>query len=177
MEDAPLPAPYETPKEQISESFEIKQNNNNYKLNIKIINTNIILNILDTKDILKEYEIKLTLDELKQIHKVFLMLNSCQEFLDNIKALIENKKLFIKKTIENKITIELIVEIFNKPNIIKIDKKKKNSNFDLISQDLYKKISVLTDNYKNLELNYLKVIEENKNLKDEINKIKENKRN
>ena len=173
MEDAPLPAPYETPKEQISESFEIKQNNNNYKLNIKIINTNIILNVLDTKDILKEYEIKLTLDELKQIHKVFLMLNSCQEFLDNIKALIENKKLFIKKTIENKITIELIVEIFNKPNFIKIDLNKKKSNFDLISQDLYKKISVLTDNYKNLELNYHKVIEENNNLKDEINKIKE----
>ena len=97
--------------------------------------------------------------------------------LDNIKALIENKKLFIKKTIENKITIELIVEIFNKPNIIKIDLNKKNSNFDLISQDLYKKISVLTDNYKNLELNYLKVIEENKNLKDEINKIKEVNKN
>ena len=41
MEDAPLPALYDTPKEQISQSFEIKQNNNNYKLNIKIINTNI----------------------------------------------------------------------------------------------------------------------------------------
>ena len=33
MEDAPLPTTM-TPKETISESFEIKQNENNYKLNI-----------------------------------------------------------------------------------------------------------------------------------------------
>ena len=45
---APLPG-VSTPKESISEYFEIKQDDNNYKLNIKIIKQDIILNILDEK--------------------------------------------------------------------------------------------------------------------------------
>jgi hypothetical protein len=95
MEEAPLA--YQTPKEQKTEFFEINQKDNNYKLNIEIINQVIILNILYQKELLKEYEIKLTLEEIKQLHKVFLMFNSSQEFLDYIKVLIENKKLSIKK--------------------------------------------------------------------------------
>ena len=49
------------------------------------------------------------------------MLNSCHEFIDFIKVLIENKKLLIKKETENKITIELVVEFLYKESIIKID--------------------------------------------------------
>ena len=41
MEVAPLPSTYETPKEHILESFEIKQDENIYKLNIEIINKDI----------------------------------------------------------------------------------------------------------------------------------------
>ena len=66
MEVAPL-----APKEKISESFEIKQNDNNYKLNLEIINKDITLNILDQKKLVNEYEIKLTLEQLQQMHKVF----------------------------------------------------------------------------------------------------------
>ena len=67
MEVAPLPAPFDTPKEKISECFDLKQDKDIYKLNIETINQDIIiLNILDTKEILNEYEIKLTLKELKQ---------------------------------------------------------------------------------------------------------------
>ena len=43
-------------KENISESFEIKQDNKNYKLNIRIINNDIIMNILEKNEKLKEYE-------------------------------------------------------------------------------------------------------------------------
>ena len=45
MEVAPLACL--TPKAIISESFEIKQNDKNYKLNIEIKDKDIALNILD----------------------------------------------------------------------------------------------------------------------------------
>ena len=135
MEDAPLPIMM-TPKEAISKSFEIKQEENNYKLNIIIVNQDITLDLSDEKDLTKKYEIKLTLDELKQIHKIFLMFNSSIEFIDFMKALIDNIKLSIKPSIENKISIEFTVEYLYKQNIIKIDLVQKKVNFELISQDL-----------------------------------------
>ena len=55
---------------------------------------------------MKEFEIKLTLNELKHIHKIFFVLNSCRDFVDYIKALIENKKLSIKNNFENKVVIK-----------------------------------------------------------------------
>ena len=109
MEDAPLPV-FVKPKEKISESFEIKQDKNIYKLSIEIINQNITMNLLSENELMKEYEIKLTFEELKQIHKIFLVLNSCQEFMDYIKAIIEKNKLSIIKSNENKMIIELTAE-------------------------------------------------------------------
>ena len=163
MEVAPLP--FEIPKEQISESYEIIQDDNNYKLNIKIINQDIILNVLDKKEQLKEYEIKLSLEELKQMHKVFSLFNSCQEFLNFIKLLLQNKKFFIKRKKENKLYIELIVEFLYKQNTIKIDLSQKKLSFDLSIQDLYNKISILNQNYE-------KLFEENKEIKKENNDMK-----
>ena len=62
MEGAPLPFS-QTPKEEIKKSYEIKQEDDNFLINIKIINQDIILNILDVKNLIKEYEIQLTFDE------------------------------------------------------------------------------------------------------------------
>ena len=45
------------------------------------------------------------------------MFNSCQDFLDYMKTLIENNKLTINITLENQITIELIVEYLFKQNL------------------------------------------------------------
>ena len=175
MEDAPLPI-VSTPKETISQSFEIKQDNNTYKLNINVINQDIILNILDEKSLMREYEIKISLNELKQIHKIFLVFSLCQEFIDYIKALIDNQKISVKKENEKQMTIELMVEYLYKQNIIKIDLFQKAINFELISLDLYKKFSTLNENFKNLENNYKKIVEENKIIKEECENIKkENK--
>ena len=69
MEDAPLTTIL-TPKETISETFEINQDDKNYKLNISIINQDITLNLLNEKELMKEYEKQLSLDELKRIHKI-----------------------------------------------------------------------------------------------------------
>ena len=165
MEDAPLPI-IQTPKEEIKESFEIKQEENNYKLNINIINQELTLNILDEKDLMKEYEIKLTFDELKIIHKIFLTFNSCKDFIDFIKASVENKKMFIKRNKENQMTIEFMVEYLFKQNIIRFDLNQKKMNLELSIQDLYQKFINISEICKNL-------IEENKNIKEENNKIKE----
>ena len=176
MEEAPLPTTL-TPKETISESFKINQDQHNYKFNIKIINQNIILNLSEENDLMKNYEIKLTFDELKRTHKIFLMFSSCSDFVDYMKALIENKKILIKNSTENKLTIELIVEYLYKQNIIKIDLVQKQINFELISQDLYKKILVLDENFKNLENNYKNIVDNNKIMKEENKNIKEENMN
>jgi len=172
MEDAPSPI-IQTPKEEHKESFEIKQQEKNYKLNINIINQEIILNILDEKDLMKEYEIKLTFDELKVIHKIFLTFGSSQDFIDFIKATIENKKMSIKKDKENQMTIEIIVEYLYKQNVIKFELNQKKMNFELSIKDLYQKFENINETYKNLEMNYNKIIEDNKIIKGENNKIKE----
>ena len=159
MEDAPSPI-IQTPKEEHKESFEIKQQEKNYKLNINIINQEIILNILDEKDLMKEYEIKLTFDELKIIHKIFLTFNSCKDFIDFIKASVENKKMFIKRNKENQMTIEFMVEYLFKQNIIRFDLNQKKMNLELSIQDLYQKFINISEICKNL-------IEENKNIKED----------
>jgi hypothetical protein len=179
MEDTPLPTIL-APKETITESFEIKQDKDNYKLNIKAFNQDIVLNLFEEKDLMEKFEKKLSLNELKQMHTIFLGLNSCKDFIDYIKALIKNNKLSIKKNSENGITIELMVEYLFKQNIIKIDLNPKKINFELVARDLYKKISILTENFKNLEINCQNIVqenhkikEENENLKKEIQIIKE----
>ena len=173
---APLPG-VSTPKESISEYFEIKQDDNNYKLNIKIIKQDIILNILDEKSLMREYEIKLTLNEIKQIQKILSVLSSCKEFIDFIKVLIKNQKLSIKKSIESQITIEFTVDYLYKQYLIKIDLLQKAINFELIALDLYKKISILNKSFKNLENNYKFIKEENQAIKKENMNIKDRIKN
>ena len=169
MEDAPLPI-IQTPKEEIQETFEIKQKEMNYKLNINIINQEIILSILDEKDLMKEYEIKLTFDELKIMHKIFLTISSSKDFIDFIKASLENKKILIKKNKENQMIIELIVEYLFKQNIIKFELNQKKMNLELSIQDLYQKFTYL-------EMNYKKVIEENKNIKNKFKILEDENKN
>ena len=172
MEDAPTPI-HVIEKEKILDSFEIKQDENIYKLNIEVINQDITMNLSVEKDYKKEYEIKLTLKEVKQMHKIFEFFESSQDFVDYIKALINNKKLSIKNSSESKIAIELTVEYLLKQNIIKFDLLQKKINYELIIQDLCKKISALNQNFNNLENNYKNIIEENRSIKEENKKIKE----
>ena len=176
MDNAPLPI-FKTPKETISEVFKIKQKEKNYKLKVEIFDENICLNLLEEKDIMEEYGINLTLNELKQIHKIFSMFNSCQDFLDYMKALIENNKFVINNVLDSQITIELIVEYLFKQNIIKIDLNKKKVNFELIAKDLYKKISTLNENYSNLIQENKNIKEENKNLNEEIKNLNNENKN
>jgi len=172
MKEAPLPS-ITSPKEKLSESFELKQDEKNYLLNIEIINQDIILNLVNQSEFMKEYEFKLSFNELKELNKVFSMLSSCQEFLDYMKALISNKKLLIKNTAENQMSIEFIAEYLLKQNIISFGLTQKKFNLELISQNLYKKVSSLTKNLKNLENNYQEIVSQCNNIKETTKKIQE----
>ena len=74
---------------------------------------------------------KLVLEEIKYIHKIFLVINSSQDFIDYIKALIDNIKILFKKD-ENKMIIEFMVEYLFKQDFIQIDLKQKKSRFWII---------------------------------------------
>ena len=128
MDVAPLPKL--TPKELIS--FEIKQDQEIYKLKIEMENQNIFLILSESKALSEEYEIILNFEELKQIHKAFSMLSEISEFSEYIKVLIENNKLLIKKENENKFSIEIIVEYLYKQSTIKLDLKPKALNLEFI---------------------------------------------
>ena len=67
MEDAPTPI-HVIEKEKILDSFEIKQDENIYKLNIEVINQDITMNLSVEKDYKKEYEIKLNVISLKMMN-------------------------------------------------------------------------------------------------------------
>ena len=159
MNSAPLPfSKTPNPKFLVSDSFELIQDDNIYQLNIKIIEQNIIFKIINKNNILEEYETELNLEELKQIHKIFYVLNSSQGFLDYIKDLFENKKLSIKKKDENLISIIIIIDYLLKQNSIDITLNKKDINFELIAKDLYQKFSILTINFQQLAINNNKII-------------------
>ena len=49
------------------------------------------MTISENDELQSEYELKLNLEELKLIHKIFLIFSSCQEFLELIKVLKEKK--------------------------------------------------------------------------------------
>ena len=81
----------ETPsKEEKSESLTILKDNKLYILNIKIKREEISLNASDPETN-TPYSKKLTLNEIKEIHKMFYFFNSCNEFLEILKTLSETK--------------------------------------------------------------------------------------
>jgi len=167
MDVAPLPKL--TPKELIS--FEIKQDQEIYKLKIEMENQNIFLILSESKALSEEYEIILNFEELKQIHKAFSMLSEISEFSEYIKVLIENNKLLIKKENENKFSIEIIVEYLYKQSTIKFDLKPKALNLEFIVKDMIKQLSVTNEKLQEVEKNYTELKEENKKIKEENNNI------
>ena len=155
-----------------SESFDINQETNKYKLIIEIYIQNIKIIVLENNELHTEYELNLNLEELKLIHKIFLMFSTCQEFLDLIKVLIEKNKLTIIKLVDNEISVELNVEYLYQQNTIKFDLSKKKINFELIALDIYKQLSIIKDDYNKLDKDYTKIKDKNRDLEKENNTIK-----
>lgn len=103
----------------INEAFNINQNDKVYKLEIKIENETLVMSIYEKELSNKSYYLKMTIKEIKNIHQIFCIFNSCEEFLDYIKVLLKNEKFLIKNE-NKKLSIILNIEYLFKQQSIEI---------------------------------------------------------
>ena len=178
------PLPIITPeKPELIKIFEIKQNKEKFTLTIIKQEDQIILSISKQDKLpYKKYIKKMHLKEIKEIHKLFSIINSSDEFIDYIKASIENKKITIKEDNNSKqLFLNINVEYLFKSEIIEIPLLEKETNLNEFSEEIFKEISLIKDNIKKLEEKIIKNNEESSkqnkeiiNLKDDNKKLKEN---
>ncbi len=145
-------------KKEQEETFEFKDDNNTYILNISIIDESIIINLKFKNYLLKEYESKFNLEEIKKLHKKFCFFESFKDFIDFIKKVINENKLLIKMLNEDKISLKCEIEYIAKKDNVDIILNGKPINFDLISKYMYYQFSALTFLYNIYYLLYLKKI-------------------
>ena len=192
---APLPI-IRPQKSEIVLSLEIKQNEEKYIFKIIKEEDRIILNISKLGKLpYKNYIKKLNLREIKEIHKIFFMINSPDEFIDYIKASFENKKLDIKED-NQKIFLIINIEYLFKSEIIEISLLEQKPNLNEFTEEIFKEISLMKEKIKKLETNLIKnneddsklllekqnkeiidLKEENKKLKDDFSVLKEENKN
>ena len=165
MDSSPL-INNETPEESTYEYFEIKQGEKSYLLNIKYNDNNLILSLSEENLFLEVFQAKFSLNEIKLLNKLYSNYRSCKEFLIHIKIQIKNKTISINKTNDYIININL-----NKS--VSFELKKQQISFDLMAINIYKVMSKLKYNLKNLENNYEYILKENKNIKQDIKKLNE----
>ena len=138
-------------QEKIDSSFEIKQRDSIYILNIKANDDYLTLKISVKNTLLDNYETKLTITDIQEKHKTFNHYSSFKKFVDYIKSKIENNKFEILKKDEESILIRLTQE-----NIEFIAKKKKLDK----------------ETIRNIKEKYEKLFEDNKNKNEEIQGIR-----
>ena len=143
-------------------TIKIESNENKYDLNIEANEDklNFCLNDKETFPSVN-YIRTMSFKEIKELNKVFTLLNSFYDFYDYLKSLSVNKKLNIKKS-SNKISIIFYVEVLLKQQEIEIvlfqTKKDLNLNIKELCQellDMKEKISEI-DKTKENEINDLK---------------------
>jgi len=200
MEEAPLCSIFQ---KELSDTFNINIDNINYLLAIKLEDDTIVFSLSEEnkKDYLCYYR-KLNLDGIKGMHKVFNVFNSCGEFYEYIKTLENVKKLNILKKNKN-FSINFQVEFLFKQEAIEIILFPSKINLDIIVKDVCKELEILKEKLKDYEENYVRkdfsfeekikeimdkqnkenmesinikmnlIEEENKNLKSEVEKLKD----
>ena len=167
MEEAPTPDTIYPKEELISETLEIKQDKNVFKLNIKIEEETMNFQIIEKEPLLQGYSSKYNIKEIKSINETFSLLKSCNEFLEYLKVLVNNNKIIIKKNkTENKNYLSINFEseyLFRKYSIeIKLFPEKINLESNILHLFLeLSKIKNIINQYKN----------ENETIKDEKNKL------
>ena len=161
------PSPELNPNlEQISSSFVIEQGDNKFILNMKSNEQCIILEISEENMLLDNYEKKLNITDINNTHKIFYDFILFKEFFDYIKAQIEDKKVEIFRTSNEKISIKL------KQENIDIILNKKKLNNDVIIRKICEEMKATKITLKNIELKYEKIILENSKMNQEIKILK-----
>ena len=163
--------------EEITDSLIIEQNNKKYLLVIKCQGEKLDLNLSEQKELGNRIFVKkLTLKGIKEINNSFLGLNSCNEFANILKNLLERKKISIIEK-DDKLIINLNIEYFFKNLSIDIILSPEKKNSDEISDIFFKEsssIKELKNAIENLnkELSSLKELKnENKELTNKIENL------
>ena len=169
------------------ENLKLIQEKKQYLLNMKINRENLTLTLSEKEKInTNSFSKKMSLNDLKHIHKNFSLINSCFDFSEYLKKLSEKNQLFINKyDNENKIILTFtmeyltnveIIEIILLPDRINIEKKLMEA-CDII-EILKQKITNLENkndelqNENNCMKNQIKeIINQNINFKNEIQKL------
>ena len=164
------------------EPIKIKQNEIEYNLKIKSKGEIITFSINVKKQLLYDNYIRtMNFKEIKELNKVFYVLNSFNDFYDYLKSLSDKEKLNIRKS-DNKISIIIYLEVLFKQENVEIDlfigKQDIDLNMEIISKELLniKEHEIYKINKDlNKVINYLK--QENEKLNEKIHnfKIKEAK--
>ena len=97
----------------------------------------------------------MNLNDIKDIHKVFNVFNTCGEFYEYIKTLENVKKLTILKKDKN-FTINFQVEFLFKQEAIEIVLFPSKISLDIIVKDVCKELEILREKLKDYEENYVR---------------------
>ena len=155
----------ESCQEKIDTTFEIRQKNINYILNIRTNDDYLILKITEEDMLLAYFEKNLTISDIQNMHKTFIIFSLFQKFVDYIKSQIDNNKLEILKINNESILLRLKQE-----NVEIILKKKKIDNETIII-NILKELKQCKSNQKNIEQKYEKILSDNKKINQEIEKL------
>jgi FtsZ-binding cell division protein ZapB len=125
----------------------------------------------------------MSLNELKNLHKNFSLINSCFDFSEYLKKLNQNKQLFINNKNENEMILSFtseylvnveIIEIILLPDRINVEKKLKEAcnEIEFLKQKIKnlenKNDELKKENVQMINLIY-EIINENKKLKENNN--------
>jgi len=152
-------------------SFEYKQEDTTYKIEINTNLDNAIFCIKNISKIDSFYELEISFSDIQKKNQVFRIYQSVQEFCNSLEGFIKNKNISLQ---ENKENLTLNIIIFNmmngnKENISFILNRKINNNKDEIIKYLCDKVNHLEEKMEEMNKNYIKL----KETVDGMNKKKE----
>ena len=157
--------PQETFEEK-TESLNIEQNNKKYLLIMKLKGNELTLVLSDPEEIVS-YAKKMKLNEIKEIHKYFSGIDSCEQFFKFLKGSVGNKQLIIIKK-EESLCLKCTFDYMFEKNSIELILSPKEKKPEEITKELYNEISTLKEKIKIIEK---KEGVENENLKNENKKL------
>ena len=155
------------------ENLKLFQDNNLYLLNMKINRENLTLTLSEKEKInSNSFSKKMSLNELKHIHKYFSLINSCFEFSEYLKKLSKKNQLFInKKDNENNMILTFEQEYLNDFEIVEIILLPDRINIEKKLMEACDIIEILKQKITNLENKNYELIQENNCMKNQINEI------
>ena len=134
-----------------NEILNIFQDNNHYLLNMKINREHITLTLSEKDKINSNtFSIRMSLNELKNLHKNFSLINSCFDFSEYLKKLCQNNQLLINKK-ENEIILSFKTEYLLNIENIEIILLPDRINVEKKLMEACNEIEFLKQKIKNLE--------------------------